>query len=713
MADDRLLDQVIELAHRVGATGEYCRAGGGNISAKTADRLLIKPSGVAMAGLRAEDLVALRLDVLRDCLNQDQPVAGDPVLAAARAARVGPDDGRRPSVELLFHALIPDPLVLHAHPLTINALTCNADGPELAARLLGDRAVFVPYTDPGLPLARAIAARRAAFSDRTGEAPPPITLLGNHGVIVAGDSAAAVWRLLEDLTQVVAAEIAARTAVARTTGPTTVAPSAATPTPTFRPPASLSPPPGAPSDTLVVPSVPSTASSATVAATSSIASLALDPARVVLAVAPLLRGLLGSLSQLALVAADTSDDLRADSLGPGGQALLRGPSIPDQIVYAGSLPVVIDPGAPDLGAATIAAVAAFRQVHGHDPVVALLPGVAALAAGESLAAARNALATFRDALQVARRAEAIGAYRALDDRERAFIEQWEAESYRRATAASPSQGRLAGKVVLITGAAQGLGLGLAQELIGQGATVVLADLNLELARAEAEALGRRHGAGRALAVAVDVADEASVQAAVTQVVGLVGGLDVFVSNAGVLRAGGVFDQTTADFDLVTAVNYRGYFLGVRAVAPVLAAQRRVRPDDWFDIIEINSKSGLTGSKRNFAYAGSKFGGIGLTQSFALELVACGIKVNAICPGNYLDGPLWTDPERGLLVQYLRAGKVPGATSVAQVRAFYEAQTPMGRGVRPADLAKAVYYIVEQDYETGQAVPVTGGQTMLN
>jgi sorbitol-6-phosphate 2-dehydrogenase len=154
-------------------------------------------------------------------------------------------------------------------------------------------------------------------------------------------------------------------------------------------------------------------------------------------------------------------------------------------------------------------------------------------------------------------------------------------------------------------------------------------------------------------------------------------------------------------------------LGVRAVAPVLAAQRRVRPDDWFDIIEINSKSGLTGSKRNFAYAGSKFGGIGLTQSFALELVACGIKVNAICPGNYLDGPLWTDPEHGLLTQYLRAGKVPGATSVAQVRAFYEAQVPMGRGVRPADLAKAVYYIVEQTYETGQAVPVTGGQTMLN
>ena len=192
-----------------------------------------------------------------------------------------------------------------------------------------------------------------------------------------------------------------------------------------------------------------------------------------------------------------------------------------------------------------------------------------------------------------------------------------------------------------------------------------------------------------------------------------GGLDVFVSNAGVLRADGVMTQPVADFDLVTNVNYRGYFLGVRAVAPILAAQHAARPDALFDIIEINSKSGLEGSKRNFAYSGSKFGGIGLTQSFALELVEYGIKVNAICPGNYLDGPLWTDPERGLLVQYLRAGKVPGATTTDDVRAFYEAKVPMGRGCLPADVATAGYYVVEQQYETGQAVPVTGGQNMLS
>ena len=187
---------------------------------------------------------------------------------------------------------------------------------------------------------------------------------------------------------------------------------------------------------------------------------------------------------------------------------------------------------------------------------------------------------------------------------------------------------------------------------------------------------------------------------------------MFISNAGVLRAESVKTQSEADFDFVTAVNYKGYFLCVKAAAPVLATQHRANPAYWSDIIQINSKSGLAGSKKNFAYAGSKFGGIGLTQSFALELVEDGIKVNAICPGNFLDGPLWSDPEKGLFVQYLRTGKVPGAKTIADVKQAYEAKVPMGRGCTTADVLKAILYLIDQQYETGQALPVTGGQEML-
>lgn len=145
----------------------------------------------------------------------------------------------------------------------------------------------------------------------------------------------------------------------------------------------------------------------------------------------------------------------------------------------------------------------------------------------------------------------------------------------------------------------------------------------------------------------------------------------------------------------------------------MKAQHEADETQWFDIIQINSKSGLEGSKNNSAYAGGKFGGIGLTQSFALELVTSQIKVNSICPGNFYDGPLWSDPERGLFVQYLNAGKVPGAKTVQDVKDYYLSKSPIHRGCTPKDVAKALFYCVEQTFETGQAVPVTGGQSMLN
>jgi sorbitol-6-phosphate 2-dehydrogenase len=186
-----------------------------------------------------------------------------------------------------------------------------------------------------------------------------------------------------------------------------------------------------------------------------------------------------------------------------------------------------------------------------------------------------------------------------------------------------------------------------------------------------------------------------------------------VSNAGVLKAGSVLDQSLEDFTFVTGINYTGFFLIAKHAGRLLRAQRRTAPAWKTDIIQINSKSGLEGSNKNGSYAGGKFGGIGLVESFALELVEYQVKVNAICPGNFLDGPLWSHPEKGLFVQYLKAGKVPGAKTLADVRAFYESKVPMGRGCAGKDLIRALYYLVEQEYETGQALPVTGGQVMLH
>ncbi len=664
-----IIDELIGLARHFGADPDFSRGGGGNASAKADGVLWIKPSGVSLATLAAEALVPLDMAQLLALLDVDpaslEP-GEDPVMRVAAEARLAHAHGRRPSVELLFHALFPQRFVLHTHPILINAVSCNRDGQELAARLFGDAVVWVPYTDPGLQLAAAIAAARRAHEERTGAPAPQMTLLGNHGLVVTGETA----REIEDATAWLVARIAEAVA--------------ATPEP--------------------------------------YSTLEQDPDRVrqlVDALAPALRASLSSDDERRILVFDDDPVAAGFTTTAEGRAFVAGaPLTPDQIVYAGSWPLLLDiaedadPSAiPVLAAEGVAAHAART---GAAPIVTVVPGLGLFAVGDTWAQADTARHIYLDALRVGAGAVRLGAVRHLSASELQFIEAWEAEAYRKQISAGDrSRGRLAGRVALVTGAAQGFGLAIAEGLIREGAHVVLADINVALAEQNAARLAELLGPGAAAAVPMNVTDEASVADGIHAAVRCYGGLDLLVSNAGVLRAGSVTGQPLADFDLVTRVNYRGYFLCVRFAAPVMTTQHAVRPAWLGDIIEINSKSGLAGSSRNSAYAGSKFGGIGLTQSFALELVGDGIKVNAICPGNFFEGPLWSDPVNGLFVQYLREGKVPGATTVEDVRRSYESKVPMGRGCSPADILEAINYLVAQQYETGQALPVTGGQVMLS
>lgn len=264
---------------------------------------------------------------------------------------------------------------------------------------------------------------------------------------------------------------------------------------------------------------------------------------------------------------------------------------------------------------------------------------------------------------------------------------------------SGASGQLAGKVALVTGSAQGLGRALSDRLAQAGAQVVLLDLKEQEVTAAAAEVAEQYGIGT-LGLAADVTDEESVARAFDTAVERFGKVDIVVSNAGILISGEITEFDVAKWSKVVEVNLVGYMLVAKHAARVMIPRREGV------IIQINSKSGKTGSYKNSAYAASKFGGIGLTQSLALELAEHNIRVNAVCPGNLLDSPLWVD---SLYKQYAeRWGK-----TVEQVRQMYIDKVPLRRGCAYDDVADTLLFLCGDgaSYITGQALNVDGGQTM--
>lgn len=259
--------------------------------------------------------------------------------------------------------------------------------------------------------------------------------------------------------------------------------------------------------------------------------------------------------------------------------------------------------------------------------------------------------------------------------------------------------QLPGKTALVTGAAQGLGEAIAAFLASHGCDVALTDINAEGVRAAADAITAKYGC-KALGLACDITDEAQVQAAYAAIAETFGHLDICVANAGIVLSGPIQDFEVDRWRKVIEVNLVGYMLTAKYAA------RMMIPQGSGTIVQINSKSGKVGSSKNSAYAASKFGGIGLTQSLALELAEYGIRVNAICPGNLLDSPLWVD---SLYEQYARRWN----KTVEEVRQMYVEKVPMKRGCAYADVCNALLWLVGDgsSYVTGQAINVDGGQTM--
>ena len=254
--------------------------------------------------------------------------------------------------------------------------------------------------------------------------------------------------------------------------------------------------------------------------------------------------------------------------------------------------------------------------------------------------------------------------------------------------------RLRRKSALITGAARGIGMAFATAYVREGASVAIADINLDAATAAAQAIGPL-----AYAVHLDVGDQASIDACVSAVVARSGGVDILVNNAALFDLAPIAEITRASYDQLFSINVAGTLFMLQAVAKQMIAQGR-----GGKIINMASQAGRRGEPLVAVYCATKAAVISLTQSAGLNLIAHGINVNAIAPG-VVDGDHW-DHVDALFARYegLPRGEKKRAVGAA---------VPIGRMATAADLTGMAVFLAspESDYIVAQTYNVDGGNWM--
>jgi rhamnulose-1-phosphate aldolase/alcohol dehydrogenase len=672
-----VLQQLVARSNLLGADRALANQGGGNTSAKdvVADHtgkeqrvIWVKGSGTDLASITEAGFAGLRLDEilpLRERDSMDDAAMVDYLLRSALAP-----NRPRPSIETLLHAFIPAAQVDHTHPDAIIALTSSPRGRDLADEAFGEEAVWLDYQRPGFDMSRRVADLLEANPNARA------VLLEKHGLVTWGETGEESYgRTIEFVSRAAHALEAAGAANLGLGG-------------------------------------------------QKVAECGDENAQLLLVGAlPALRGALLADADGVVLEVDRSPeavDFASSARGPEVSQI--GAPCPDHLINTKHRPLAVDfdpatEGLAELAEALRRGVAEYAEwYHGYydrnltdesrpfpmdpaGPRVVLLPGVGIVTSGGTAAGARTTRDLYHRAIAVEDAADAVGGFRSLTEAEAFAIEYWPLERYKLAQA--PAKGELAGRVAVITGAASGIGRATARLLAQRGAHVVVADLNEDGAREVADGLVAAHGLRRAIAVAVDVTNEAAVKRMVDEAVLAYGGVDILVASAGLATSASVTETTLEDWELNFAVLARGYFLAAREMFRVLIEQAR-----GGSLVFVGSKNALVAGANAAAYSSAKAASLHLARCLAEEGGPHQIRVNTINPDAVIqDSGIWSSDWKA------ERANTYGVRE-DDLQTFYQGRTKLGVAVLPEDVAEAIAFFAgpRSAKSTGNVVNVDGGVT---
>jgi rhamnulose-1-phosphate aldolase/alcohol dehydrogenase len=656
------------LAYRsnlLGADRSVANWGGGNTSTKSTELdfrqrptrvLWVKGSGSDLGSIRPTQFTGLRMDDVLPLLERESMSDEDLVVYYEHAVlRPGQP---RASIETPLHSMLPFDHIDHTHPDAIISLCAVPQGRALAERLWEGHAVWVDYERPGFSLGKKIALAVRERPDAT------CVLMAKHGLVTWGESAE------ECYASSIAAIARAAEALAERADERRV--------------------------------------------------FAVGDARPVLergVLAGALPALRGAVSQRRsmVLRADTSEKARAFASRPDVAELASaGPACPDHLVHTKPWPLVVPntstvdglmrafrDGVTDFERRYAAYVGRHsgEGVAMRDPAprVILVPGMGVVTTGPDALQAGVASALYERAIAVLSTTVGLGGFSPLTEAETFGVEYWPMELYKLGLLPPPKE--LAGQVALVTGGASGIGRAVAQRLADAGAHVVIADRNVEGASEVASGLIKTFGEGRALALGMDVTDEAAVQHAFFDTVMTYGGVDIVVSNAGISTSNAVEDTSLDEWNLNMSVLGTGYFLVAREAFRAMRAQGR-----GGSLVFVASKNGLVAGRNASAYSSAKALEIHLARCLAEEGGGAGIRVNTVNPDAVLQGSsIWSSAWREQRARTY--GIQPD-----QLEEHYRARTTLKVNVFADDIAEAVLFFASSRSakSTGNILNVDGG-----